>query len=153
MLWFIGSSHLKVWKLLTTLCSVNRPVIFLTKPDALVTKLSKATYFLRSDFLESSIRHNPSYVCRGIWSSKFVVKGGHHLSIGTCHNISFWDHNWFSDGTIMNKPKNLDLNLAHLTVADLLHQNAKEWDSGLIHGLVVEATTDKIMQIPLIETD
>jgi hypothetical protein len=57
-----------------------------------------------------------------------VVKGGHHWSIGTGHNISVWDNNWLSDGKIMNKPENLDPNLALLTIADLLHQNAKEWD-------------------------
>jgi hypothetical protein len=125
---------------------------FLTKPDALVTKLFKAKYFPRSDFLEASIGHNPSYVWRSIWSSKFVVKGGHHWSIGTGHNISAWDHNWLSDGTIMNKPENLDPNIALLTVANLLDQNAKEWDSDLIHGLVDETTAEKILQTPLLES-
>ncbi|KAK2370998.1 hypothetical protein QL285_083995 [Trifolium repens] len=52
----------------------------------------------------------------------------------------------------MNKPENLDPNLAHLTVADLLHQNAKEWDSDLIHGLVDETTTAKILQTPFLES-
>ncbi|GAU17355.1 hypothetical protein TSUD_232310 [Trifolium subterraneum] len=47
----------------------------ITKPDTLVAKLFKAKYFPHSDFLESSIGHNPSYVWRSIWSSKFVVKG------------------------------------------------------------------------------
>jgi hypothetical protein len=50
----------------------------LTKPNALFTKLFKAKYFPRSDFHEASIGHNPSYVWRSIWSSKFMVKGGHH---------------------------------------------------------------------------
>jgi hypothetical protein len=124
---------------------------FLTKPDALVTKLFKAKYFPRSDFLESSIGHNPSYVWRNIWSSKFVVKGGHHWNIGSGHNISFWDHNWLSDGTNINKPENLDPELSHITVADLIHLNVKQWDSGLIHGLIDEATADKILQTPLLE--
>jgi hypothetical protein len=52
----------------------------------------------------------------------------------------------------MNKPENLDPNLALLTVADLLDQNAKEWDSDLIHGLVDETTAEKILQTPLLES-
>jgi hypothetical protein len=44
----------------------------LTCPGTLITKLLKAKYFPKSDFLSSSIGHNPSYVWRSIWSAKFV---------------------------------------------------------------------------------
>jgi hypothetical protein len=47
------------WKLLTSL--VN-----------LITKLLKAKYFPKSNFLSSSIGHNPSYVWQNIWSAKFI---------------------------------------------------------------------------------
>jgi hypothetical protein len=124
----------------------------ITKPDTLVAKLFKAKYFPHSDFLESSIGHNPSYVWRRIWSSKFVVKGGHKWSIGTGHNISLWDQNWLFDGTSIKKPDNIDSQLNNLTVADLLHHNVKEWVSGLIRGLVNDDIADKILHTPLLES-
>lgn len=43
-------------------------------PDNLFSRLYKSRYFPNYDFLDSAIRHNPSYVWRNIWSSKFVVQ-------------------------------------------------------------------------------
>ncbi|MCH80360.1 replication protein A 70 kDa dna-binding subunit, partial [Trifolium medium] len=45
-----------------------------TRPDNLITKLLKARYFPKCDFLEANIGHNPSYVWRSIWRSKFIVQ-------------------------------------------------------------------------------
>lgn len=41
---------------------------FMTKPHNLVTRLYKAKYFPKCDFLDSVIAHNPSYVWRSIWN-------------------------------------------------------------------------------------
>ncbi|GAU39132.1 hypothetical protein TSUD_23110 [Trifolium subterraneum] len=73
-----------------------------------------------------------------------------HAMLG--HNISLWDQNWLFDGTSNKKPDNIDSQLNNLTVADLLHHNAKEWDSGLIRGLVNDDIADKILHTPLPES-
>lgn len=56
---------------------------FMTTSGNLITRLFKAKYFPNCDFFESSIGHNSYYVCRSIWSSKFVVGGGYKWSIGS----------------------------------------------------------------------
>ncbi|GAU38731.1 hypothetical protein TSUD_208420 [Trifolium subterraneum] len=85
-------------------------------------------------------------------ASDLTSWSGHKWSIGTGHNISLWDQNWLSDGTSIKKPDNIDSQLNNLTVADLLHHNAKEWDSGLIRGLLNDDIADKILHTPLLES-
>jgi len=60
----------------------------MTNSESLVTRLFKARYFSKSDFLECNIGHNPSYVWPSIWSAKFVVCKGHKWCIDTGHNGS-----------------------------------------------------------------
>ncbi|GAU35225.1 hypothetical protein TSUD_205010 [Trifolium subterraneum] len=92
---------------------------FMTNPGSLITRLFKARYFPRSDFLQSNIGHNPSYVWRSIWSAKFIVRDGHKWSIGSGHNISIWDQKWLVNGAVISKPPNLAEELHHLNVSDL----------------------------------
>jgi len=46
---------------------------FQTQKDCLVSKLYKARYFPRSDYIEAKLGHNPSFVWRSIYSAKRVV--------------------------------------------------------------------------------
>ncbi|CAJ2636114.1 unnamed protein product [Trifolium pratense] len=103
-------------------------------PGNLITRLFKAKYFPRSDFLSSSIGHNPSYVWRSIWSAKFIVRGGYKWSIGTGYDIPVWDNRWVSDGSVFTRPLQLDPMLSYLNENNLhiffLCNNAKEiWKS------------------------
>ncbi|XP_058727146.1 uncharacterized mitochondrial protein AtMg00310-like [Vicia villosa] len=77
---------------------------FMTNPDSLVSRLYKARYFPNCDFLNFNIGHNPSYVWRSFWSSKFVVKGVIKWSIGSGENISVWNYNWLLDGNSLVNP-------------------------------------------------
>jgi hypothetical protein len=47
---------------------------FQTQPESLVTKLFKARYFPRSDYLNAKVGHNPSFVWRSIFSAKMIVR-------------------------------------------------------------------------------
>lgn len=49
----------------------------MTNPENLVTILYKAKYFLKCDFLDLVIGHNPNYVWKSSWSSKFTARGGY----------------------------------------------------------------------------
>lgn len=64
---------------------------FMTDPNIIVTRLFKAKYFSKCDFLDSRCGHNPSYVWRSIWGARNVVKAGYKWSIGSGLNIPFWD--------------------------------------------------------------
>lgn len=70
----------------------------------LVSHLFKARYFPKCDFLDSIIGHNPSYVWRSIWNSKFLVQNGYKWSIGSGENILVRGQNWLHDYTLLNNP-------------------------------------------------
>ncbi|CAJ2645584.1 unnamed protein product [Trifolium pratense] len=121
-------------------------------PGNLITRLFKAKYFPRSDFLRSSIGHNPSYVWRSIWSAKFIVRGGYKWSIGTGYDIPVWDNRWVSDGSVFTRPLQLDPMLSYLNVSDLLMANAKKWNMPLICSIFDNSSATKISQTPLLES-
>ena len=49
----------------------------LNDPKSLLTRIFKAKYFPRRDFLEAHIGHNPSFTWRSIWSSQNLIKLGY----------------------------------------------------------------------------
>ncbi|XP_058741946.1 uncharacterized protein LOC131614368 [Vicia villosa] len=90
----------------------------MTNPDNLVTKLFKARYFPNCDFLDSGIGHNPSYVWRSVWSSKFLIRGGLPTkrnntfstvlwSLWKCRNNLIWNQLEESTDNICNRAMNL----------------------------------------------
>ncbi|KAL8101648.1 hypothetical protein AgCh_033517 [Apium graveolens] len=49
---------------------------FLIKPESLVSRMFKARYFPSTDFPDSALGSNPSFVWRSVWESKDLVKAG-----------------------------------------------------------------------------
>jgi hypothetical protein len=122
---------------------------FMTNPDSLITRLFKTRYFSRSDFLQSNIGHNPSYIWRSIWSAKFIVRDGHKWSIGSGHNISIWDQKWLVNGAVISKPPNLVEELHHLNVSDLFGDYDKHWNVNLVNSLFDTSVIDMVLSTPL----
>jgi len=54
---------------------------FQTKPDSLVSRIYKAQYFPSCSYLTANLGHNPSYVWRSILKARFIIRGGHKISI------------------------------------------------------------------------
>lgn len=64
---------------------------FSTDLDALVTRVFKAKYFPRRNFLEAQLGHNtPNYSWRSIWSSRVVLNNGYKWRIGDAGPIGIW---------------------------------------------------------------
>ncbi|PNX78234.1 ribonuclease H [Trifolium pratense] len=104
------------------------------KPDNLITKLLKARYFPKCDFLEASIGHNPSYVWTSILSSKFIIQGGCKWSIGTGEDINLWDQNWLHEGLSIPTPSSFQGSGDLRKVKDIMMSNTKAWDIDKIRG-------------------
>jgi len=71
---------------------------FQTNLDCLVTKLFKARYFPRTDFLGAKIERNPSFVWRSIFSAKKVIREGARWKIGNGMNIPIFEAPWLYNG-------------------------------------------------------
>ncbi|XP_058783747.1 uncharacterized protein LOC131658475 [Vicia villosa] len=123
----------------------------MTNPDKLVTKLFKARYFPNRVFMDSGIGHNPSYVWRSLWSSKFVIRSGHKGSIGSGDNIPVWGQNWLHDSSSLINPWPNNPVITRLKVADLMSPNSKSWSPDLILPLVGRDVANKILNTPLFE--
>lgn len=48
----------------------------LTNESSLLHQIYKAKYFSHTTFMESKLRHAPSYTWRGIWETKSLLKKG-----------------------------------------------------------------------------
>ena len=62
--------------------------------ESLVYKVLKAKYFPRSDFINASIGHNPSYTWRSIMAAQNLVKKGIRWRIGNGANVRVWMDKW-----------------------------------------------------------
>jgi len=125
---------------------------FMTEPDNMVTRLFKARYFPKCDFMDSRCGHNPSYVWRSIWETKNIVKAGYKWSIGTGHHIPVWNQTWLTDGSSVETPEWLPEELKNITVADVMHAPLRVWNVGVIRNLVSVEDTTLILQTPLFES-
>ncbi|XP_024630938.1 uncharacterized mitochondrial protein AtMg00310-like [Medicago truncatula] len=66
----------------------------LTDSNSLLTRVLKAKYFPRMDFLDAPLGHNPSYAWRGLWSTQSLLTLGHRWKIGAGSNINVWYMPW-----------------------------------------------------------
>jgi hypothetical protein len=107
----------------------------LTCPNNLISRLFKARYFPRSDFLGANIGHNPSYVWRSIWSTKTLIREGSRWCIGDGSSVSICAENWLGDGTQIPQFTNDATILSHMRVSNLLHETSKSWNIPLIQNL------------------
>ena len=62
--------------------------------ESLVYKVLKAKYFPRSDFINASIGHNPSYTWQSIMAAQNLVKEGIRWRIGNGANVRVWMDKW-----------------------------------------------------------
>jgi hypothetical protein len=138
------------------LCDFNEAMLenqawkFLTEPHNIVTRLFKAKYFNKCDFLDK-IGHNPSYVWRNIWGAKRVVSEGYKWSIGSGTDIYVWDQRWLVDGGVLQKRESLPEEFKELTVLDLFKSQTQFWNVGLLRNFVSNEVTDRIINTPIFE--
>lgn len=54
-----------------------------SNPDTLLSRVFKAKYYLRGDFLNAQLGQSPSYAWRSIYSSHDIVKRGIYWQVGS----------------------------------------------------------------------
>jgi len=123
MSWERLNIHKRKGVLVLKICAFNDTMLgnqswkFMTEPHNIVTRLFKAKYSNKCDFLDSKIGHNPSYVWRSIWGAKRLVSEGYKWSIGASTSICVWDQKWLVDGGDLQKPESLPEEFKELTIS------------------------------------
>lgn len=72
----------------------------LKNPQSLASRVYKARYYPKDNFLTSSLGGNSSYIWRSIWEAKSVLKDGIRWCIGSGKDVSILNQPWLIDNHI-----------------------------------------------------
>ena len=65
-----------------------------TEQDTIVTRIYKAKYFPKTDFLGGHLGHNPSFIWCSIFASQVLVRDGQRWHVGNGSSINVWKAPW-----------------------------------------------------------
>ncbi|CAN1253998.1 Putative ribonuclease H protein At1g65750 [Linum perenne] len=120
---------------------------FLTNPDALVTRIFKAKYFPRGDFLSAAKRGSPSFAWHSIWKTQDLVRHGYRWRVGNGRSISVWKEPWLRrDGRLRVESAPVH-GLENISVADLWMPETRCWDEELLSELFPDEEARAIMEV------
>lgn len=105
---------------------------FLTNPDSLVSRLYKARYFVETDFLNSNLGHNPSFVWKTIFEAKKLLLDGIRWRIGSGEDINIVGQPWLLQTNNSWCITTVSQMLENAKVAFLFCMERKEWDVDII---------------------
>ncbi|XP_074374107.1 uncharacterized protein LOC141714488 [Apium graveolens] len=104
---------------------------FASNPGSLVTRVYKARYFANSDFLNSELGHNPSFIWRSIHEAKKLIVNGVKWKIGAGTGISILGQPWLSDNA-NHYITTTSQSIVGKTIDSLWHVGSREWDLDII---------------------
>jgi hypothetical protein len=117
--------------------------------NILIAKLFKARYFSHSDFLESKLGHNPSFVWRSLCNSKFILRAGSRWRIGDGMNIPLLNENWMTGASCLTSQQSSMNIVDNLMVSDIISHQHKCWNLPLINSIFEPHSAAKILKTPL----
>ena len=121
----------------------------LTDSTYLLSRVLKAKYFPRRDFLDANFGHNPSYTWRSLWSTQNLLTIGHRWKIGDGSKINVWKMPWIRN-LLSLKPSSMPLqNFEDLTVNHLLDSNLNSWNTTLVRAIFTSSDVAAILAMPL----
>nr|ABN08038.1 RNA-directed DNA polymerase (Reverse transcriptase) [Medicago truncatula] len=121
----------------------------LSDSSSLFTRILKAKYFPRRDFLDATLGHNPSYTWRSLWSTQSLLTLGHRWKIGDGSKINVWSMPWIRNLLSLKPSTSPPLHQHDLTVNSLLSADFNSWDTTLVQSLFNDAEAAAILSTPL----
>ncbi|XP_074328246.1 uncharacterized protein LOC141666148 [Apium graveolens] len=121
----------------------------LKESNPLVSAVMKARYYPASNFLDSDIGTNPSYIWRSILVSKEVIKAGARKRIGDGNDTSVSGVPWLSEISIGYVQTPMPVQLCDITVSSLIHEEGRRWDYEVLHDIYRNRDAGLIKQIPM----
>lgn len=118
--------------------------------SSLASRVFKARYFPKCDFLNAPLRNNPSFVWRSIWEAKDLLKVGARWSVGTGRTIDVLNQPWLVDDNNPYVKSRLPV-LAEATVDAIMQDDRRQWDEDIVTDLFNDRDRVCILQVPLFE--
>ena len=122
---------------------------FQFQKECLVSKLFKARYFPRSDYLEAKLGHNPSFVWRSIYSARRVVRSGVRWKIGNGVNIPIFDAPWLADGGCISGEGQTVEVIQQAKLDSLINPDTRSWNYNAINYYFDHGIVHRILRTPL----
>jgi hypothetical protein len=121
----------------------------LSDSSSLLTRVLKAKYFPRRDFLDAHLGHNPSYTWRNLWSTQHLLTLGHRWKIGDGSKINVWNMSWLRNLPSLKPSTPPPRDYEDLKVSDLLISGSTYWNHNLVHSLFNHVDAAAILSTPL----
>ena len=120
----------------------------LTDSTSLLTRILKAKYFPRRDFLDASLGHNPSYTWRSLWSTQSLLTLGHRWKIGDGTKINFWNMSWIRSLPSLKPSTIPPPHYKDLTVSHLLNSGMNSWNQMIVQSIFNHSDASAILATP-----
>ncbi|XP_062103683.1 uncharacterized protein LOC133814782 [Humulus lupulus] len=118
------------------------------RPDSLVSKVFKARYFPKGEFLEAELGSNPSYIWRSIFETKAIIKKGLRRRVGTGSTTRICLDPWLPVEEHPYVTSELH-GLEDKCVDSLFMVNQRTWDEEVVRDLFNDRDRLAILSIPL----
>ncbi|CAN1729936.1 LINE-1 reverse transcriptase homolog [Linum perenne] len=115
--------------------------------DSLVTKIFKAKYFPKVDFLSATLRSNPSFAWHSILKTQSLIRNGVRWRIGDGKNIRVWYDPWLKEEGRRHVISPIVQGLEDIRVADLWIPGTKSWDVELLEELFLPDDVTAILKL------
>ncbi|CAN1744284.1 Putative ribonuclease H protein At1g65750 [Linum perenne] len=120
---------------------------FMTEPNALVTKIFKAKYFPRGDFLSATLKGSPSFAWHSIWKSQELIRQGYRWRVGDGKSVGIWCEPWLKRHGRLRIESAVVPGLENLRVEDLWIPGFRCWDEELLYNIFSPEDVAAIMEV------
>lgn len=104
---------------------------FITRPDSMVTKVLKARYFPKTDYLSATLGHNPSFIWHSMREAQELLRAGMRRRVGSGNQVSIMKDPWLP--TDYNPYiSTVSRSLENQNVSSLFKEDSKEWDEDIV---------------------
>ncbi|VFQ76052.1 unnamed protein product [Cuscuta campestris] len=122
---------------------------FLTRPEALVSRVFKARYFPTSSFLEAHLGANPSSCWRSILESQSLLLEGIRRRVGNGRDTLIWGSPWLNDSQqpciLTERPPFMP----NLPVEFLIESGSGHWKEEVVREWFLPVDVQRILALPL----
>jgi len=121
----------------------------LTDSTSLLTRIFKGKYFLRRDFLDVSLGHNPSYTWRSLWSTQSLLTLKHRWKTRDGTKINIWNMPWIRSLPSLKPSTTRPPHYEDLTVSHLINTGMNSWNQMIVQSIFNHSDASAILATPL----
>ncbi|KAL0408314.1 UNVERIFIED_CONTAM: putative ribonuclease H protein [Sesamum radiatum] len=104
----------------------------LTNPNLLLSKILKARYFPKVDFMQAKKGYNSSYTWRSILEGRQVIEEGIKWRLGDGNSVRVWGDKWIPRPYTFQPITPASVFNPELRVAELIDKDSRSWNSDVL---------------------